>query len=220
VAGCSLEDKKHAAQVFNRFDADDNGVLVLPEFLRVWGRWARTPPVTAKLVVKQETYVLPAQQQGEAFRKRIRAEEQLENLPEVPAVKLVLVIHNTSDEPVSIWPRGGIDEPELSVTGAGIVEPESLQGGSGSFSATTPQPVILPGKKFRVPIKSLNPEGSSVGIVYWTEPGEYQISATYPVWSNLPPHLPALFPQQPEPQGPAIKFKVKTPPVTVKVVAE
>ena len=220
MAGCSIEDKEVAAQVFHRFDADGDGMLVVPEFLRVWGQWARTAPVTAKLVVRQESYVLPAERRGEAFRKRIREEEQLDELPEVPAVKLVLVIHNTSDEPVIVWPRGGVDEPELTVTGPGMVEPESLRGGSGSSSATTPQPVILPGKKFRVPIKSLNPGGSSFGIVYWSEPGEYQISATYPIWKNLPPHLPALFPQQPKPKGPAIQFTVKTPPVTVKVVAE
>jgi hypothetical protein len=117
-----------------------------------------------------------------------------------------------------IWPGGSIDEPELSVDGPGIVSPESLQGFSGSSSATTPQPVILPGEKYRIPIKSLNPGGFSLDNVYWTEPGEYTITATYPVWKNLPPHLPGLF-KNPEPKGPPIKFLVKTPPVKVKVVA-
>ena len=27
--------------VFNEFDTDGNGELVDPEYLRVWGRWAR-----------------------------------------------------------------------------------------------------------------------------------------------------------------------------------
>jgi Ca2+-binding EF-hand superfamily protein len=27
--------------VFNEFDTDGNGELVIPEYLRVWGRWAR-----------------------------------------------------------------------------------------------------------------------------------------------------------------------------------
>ena len=28
--------------VFNEFDTDGNGELVVPEYLRVWGRWARS----------------------------------------------------------------------------------------------------------------------------------------------------------------------------------
>ena len=28
--------------VFNEFDTDGNGELVIPEYLRVWGRWARS----------------------------------------------------------------------------------------------------------------------------------------------------------------------------------
>jgi Ca2+-binding EF-hand superfamily protein len=31
-----------ADQVFRRLDTDGNGELTLPEYLRVWGRWART----------------------------------------------------------------------------------------------------------------------------------------------------------------------------------
>lgn len=31
----------HSEAVFNEFDTDGNGGLVIPEYLRVWGRWAR-----------------------------------------------------------------------------------------------------------------------------------------------------------------------------------
>ena len=153
---------------------------------------------------------------GEGFRKRI-SEEDCDKLPAPPKVDLVLVLRNTGKDPVMIWPGGGIDEPELAVTGPGLVVPDSLESFSCSNSATTPQPVILPGEKFRIPIKSLNPGGFSLDNVYWSEPGEYTITATYPVWKNLPPHLPGLF-KHPEPQGPPIRFLVKTPPVKVKVV--
>ena len=37
---CGLPDNLSKA-VFNEFDTDGNGELVIPEYLRVWGRWAR-----------------------------------------------------------------------------------------------------------------------------------------------------------------------------------
>ena len=218
VTNVKIQDKKLAAQVFKEFDLNGDGQLVIPEYLRVWGQWAREAPVTARLVVKKGTYVLPREWQGEDFRKRIREEKECYKRPAPPKVDLVLVLRNTGKDPVMIWPGGGIDEPELSVGGPGIVVPDSLEAFSCSNSAMTPQPVILPGEKFRIPINSLNPGGFSLANVYWTEAGEYTITAKYPVWKNLPPHLPGLF-KHPEPKGPPIKFLVKTPPVKVKVVA-
>lgn len=38
----SMKDGKLAQQVFAEFDADENGEIYVPEYLRVWGRWART----------------------------------------------------------------------------------------------------------------------------------------------------------------------------------
>ena len=37
----SMPDKKLAAQVFIDLDTDRNGILHIPEYLKVWGRWAR-----------------------------------------------------------------------------------------------------------------------------------------------------------------------------------
>jgi hypothetical protein len=37
-----LADEDLARQVFKALDTDGNGTLVIPEYLRVWGRWART----------------------------------------------------------------------------------------------------------------------------------------------------------------------------------
>ena len=86
------------------------------------------------------------------------------------------------------------------------------------MSASTPQPVIEPGKTFRIPVRSLNPLANGLDNAYWTEPGEYQISASYPVYQNLPPRLPALFPNQPKPTGKPKKFIATSPPVTVVVI--
>jgi hypothetical protein len=37
----SMPDKKLAAQVFIDLDTDRNGILHIPEYLKVWGMWAR-----------------------------------------------------------------------------------------------------------------------------------------------------------------------------------
>ena len=41
-AGGKLGDKKLARQVFLALDTDGNGSIHVPEYLRVWGKWART----------------------------------------------------------------------------------------------------------------------------------------------------------------------------------
>ena len=40
VGRCGLPEVL-SLTVFNEFDTDSNGELVVPEYLRVWGRWAR-----------------------------------------------------------------------------------------------------------------------------------------------------------------------------------
>ncbi len=41
TASKKLTDKKLAGEVFEAFDTNGNGELNIPEYLRVWGRWAR-----------------------------------------------------------------------------------------------------------------------------------------------------------------------------------
>lgn len=41
VDGCPLEDKKLAAAVFDALDTTGDGSINVPEYLRVWGHWAR-----------------------------------------------------------------------------------------------------------------------------------------------------------------------------------
>ena len=218
----AINETEMAENAFPQLDINADDVLALPEFLTRFCEWSRLeqPPVTARLIAKQKTYPLPAEYQTKEFRSRIRSETDIEKLPPVPAVNLVLVIKNVSDKPVTIWPGGSIDEATVTVTGDGLVRPDNLQGGGGSSSGTTPQPVIQPGKAFRVRIRSLNLLENFIDNAYWTRPGEYQISASYPVFQNLPPHLPELFPNQPKITGKPKRFQVVAPPVTVVVVNE
>jgi hypothetical protein len=37
----AMPDKKLAAQIFIDLDKDRNGILHIPEYLKVWGMWAR-----------------------------------------------------------------------------------------------------------------------------------------------------------------------------------
>jgi len=217
-----IGERDAADLAFSRFDTNKNGSLNFHEFLATFSEWTRLeqPPVTARLIAKQKTYKLAKQHQTEAFRKQIELETDIDRLPPVPKVNLVLVIQNVSNEPVIVWPRGSVDEATVMVEGDGLVRPENLQGAGGAGTGTTPQPVIQPGKTFRIPVRSLNPLENFLDNVYWTKPGEYRISASYPVYQNLPPHLPELFPNQPKPTGKPKRFHVTAPPVPVQVVAE
>ena len=47
-----IKDKDLANKVFAALDSDDNGELVVPEYLRVWGRWARSGRKTQITVSK------------------------------------------------------------------------------------------------------------------------------------------------------------------------
>jgi glycerophosphoryl diester phosphodiesterase len=166
--------------------------------------------------VNQSTYVLPSDRHGEAFRKRIVAETDSENLPPPPRIDLILELKNVSDEDVMIWPRGSITSPDLIVEGEGVVQPENLTSASGRISSTSVQPTIKPGKTYRVSIESLNPRGGTPWI-FWCEPGEYSIKATYTVYTGLPPFP---FADDGKPAGEPQQFEISTPAVKVQVVLE
>ena len=37
-----IEDEQLAGEIFKALDTNSDGSLVIPEYLRVWGRWARS----------------------------------------------------------------------------------------------------------------------------------------------------------------------------------
>ncbi len=173
-------------------------------------------PVEARLIVKKSRYVLPKEQHGKAFRKRIEEETDTDKLPASQKVSLVLELKNVSQEDVMIWPRGAITYPDLTIEGPGVVQPENLTTISGESSGTSVQPTIAPGKTHRLTIKSLNPNGGTTWF-YWCEPGEYTITASYTVHTGLPPFP---FPDDKKPVGKPQRYEVTTPPVKVQVFLE
>jgi glycerophosphoryl diester phosphodiesterase len=173
-------------------------------------------PVEARLITKRSKYVLPKDQHGEAFRKRILQETDLDKLPSSQAVDLVLELRNVSKHDLMIWPGGFITNPELEVDGPGVISPESLTTGSGGGSGTNVQPTIASGKTHQIPIKSLNP-GYDTPSNYWCEPGEYTIRAVYEAYTGLPP---LGSPDDEKPAEKRHRFFVTTPPIKVQVVLE
>jgi hypothetical protein len=59
-------------------------------------------PVEARLIVKKSKYLLPKEQHGKVFRKRIEEETGTDKLPAPQKVSLVLELKNVSQEDVMI----------------------------------------------------------------------------------------------------------------------
>ncbi|QDT97417.1 hypothetical protein V144x_28920 [Gimesia aquarii] len=177
---------------------------------------SKASPVEARLIVNQSKYILSPKRRGKAFRKRIEAETDSDKLPAAPQVDLVLELKNISKENVMIWPKGAISYPDLTVKGPGVVQPDNLKSISGASSGSSIQPTIAPGKSYRLSIDSLNPNGGTPWF-YWSEPGEYTITATYTVYTGLPAFP---LPDDKKPKNKPKKYEVTTPPVKVKVILE
>jgi len=80
LASKVFSDSKLSQEAFARFDANKNGNLSLSEFSQVWIQWSKQPPVLARLIAKKQVYVLSKEQQGKAFRDRIKKETDDEKL--------------------------------------------------------------------------------------------------------------------------------------------
>ncbi|MCP4193429.1 MAG: hypothetical protein GY768_22680 [Planctomycetaceae bacterium] len=51
-----LSDPKLANQVFSALDTNENGQITIPEYLQVWGRWARSgqPTAATRIIARKE----------------------------------------------------------------------------------------------------------------------------------------------------------------------
>jgi hypothetical protein len=135
-------------------------------------------PLTAKLVVKTDSYTLNKAQQGEEFRKSLTA-RGVRRLPEPPAVSIVLELKNPTDKPVTIIvgsDAGGLD---LELKGIGAVSVAPIIAMTREFRLGRPVE-IAPGKTHEIPITQLKYGLRGVSKhAYWTEPGEYTLGAIY-----------------------------------------
>ncbi|MCS6864397.1 MAG: hypothetical protein RMJ56_17265 [Gemmataceae bacterium] len=105
---------------------------------------------------------------------------QLVQPPRPPAVDLVLELKNTSDREVTIYVGGDPNVYTFELTGgAGSVAMNSGLAFTADFRL--PKAVTLgPGKTHTIPIQQLSDGNRGASrYVYWTGPGEYQLSVKY-----------------------------------------
>ena len=139
---------------------------------------------TAALVANKDSYVLNINQSGKAFRDQIDAIKNARGgmavgrLPQPPAVDLTFRITNTTDKNVTITAGGDDSQMDLKLEGPGAVTADNNVAMTMEFRIGKPV-TIAAGKMADIKISSL-----AFGIrgiskyAYWTEPGDYTITAT------------------------------------------
>ena len=174
-------------------------------------------PLEARLVAKKETYTLDlGGKTPEAFRKQIEAGKPTRAFPAGPAVDLVLEFFNRGDKEVKFWIGPDGSEPLLKLEGKGAVNVSLGYNVSGRRSIPPKVIVLAPGKTYTWPIKSLKSVSFTheQSQAYWTEPGEYTLTAT--VHTALSPA-----PKGSKDAGNGFgRVTITSAPVKVKVVAK
>ncbi|WP_254513452.1 hypothetical protein [Anatilimnocola floriformis] len=135
-------------------------------------------PLTAKLIAKKDTYTLAADQQGEAFRKKL-ADPKSGEVYMPPAVDLILELTNPTDKPITIKvgaDSGGLD---LELKGPGAISISPRIAMTREFRGGKPQEIAA-GATFEIPIAKLSYGMRGVSKqAFWTEPGEYALGVSY-----------------------------------------
>ena len=144
-----------------------------------------TGPLQLRIVAGKDAYTLDlGGKTGEEFRKLL---EKINTpplkfspkLPDGPKVDLTLEIVNTSAKAVTVWQNGNALGLRLHLRGPGAV---SMRGG---VSAQIPEEglawqsiTIAPGKSHALAITDLDSQDQIWHRSYWTEPGDYLLSAS------------------------------------------
>jgi len=145
-------------------------------------------PVTAKLVAKETKYKIDlGGRSADEFKKALPDQEKSGKTPTPPAVDMVLEITNTSDKEVKIWEKGDPVFVALKLEGPGAVSAKPNRATTLEFRSPVPT-TLAPGKTLSIPVKSLTYGfRGNAQQVYWTEPGEYTLTATFQTGINPAP---------------------------------
>lgn len=134
-----------------------------------------------KISAKQTKYpLLLGGLTAEEFRKLIKRGEMGEvQMPNPPAVELTIELINTSNKAIEVYTSGDPVFFTLDLKGPGAVTANLARAFTLEFrmpKATT----IEPGKSYTTKLTSLSfgHRGAANGA-FWTEPGEYTLSATF-----------------------------------------
>jgi hypothetical protein len=145
-------------------------------------------PVTLKLVNKKDAYAWDAGgKTPKEFQKQLDeiAAAMKKNprppitLPNPPKVELTLQVVNTGKEDVTVYVGGDPNVYTLELKGPGVRDFMGELALTADFRL--PKGITLaPGKSYDIPITQLKDGFRGVSRnVYWTEPGEYTLTATY-----------------------------------------
>jgi hypothetical protein len=168
-----------------------------------------------RLVARKDAY--PLRLGGKApqqFRKHLeeiardaKNGKSRDDVPPAPAVAITLEIHNTSDREVEIWLGGDDTALTLDLKGQGAASTNYLVYVTADLRGSRPYR-LPPGGHIDRPIRTLEDGFRGVGHrLYWTEPGDYTLTATYelgspslkkgagPVLTSAPLHLKAVTPE-------------------------
>ncbi|MCS6863570.1 MAG: hypothetical protein RMJ56_03755 [Gemmataceae bacterium] len=140
-----------------------------------------TTPLEMTITGKTTKYTLDlGAQSAEEFKKAIEAAAKAgQRPPAAPAVDLTIQIKNTSDKPVQVWKGGDPVVLTLTLKGPGAVNVAPLLAFTQEFRAPVAAEVGA-GKTLEIPVKSLmSGFRGAAHWAYWTEPGEYELIATF-----------------------------------------
>ncbi|OAI38927.1 hypothetical protein AYO40_01435 [Planctomycetaceae bacterium SCGC AG-212-D15] len=135
------------------------------------------PKLEARMVVNKTTYALDlGGKTAEEFQRGIEAVKPFDPLPASPAVDMVFEIVNAGENPLSvtIWDS----MMQLDLKGPGVLDRQQI-----AMNCIPPPPLTLkPGEVHKIPIKQLGYfSGKGTHSLYWTQPGEYTLSASLSV---------------------------------------
>jgi len=145
-------------------------------------------PLVLKIVAKKTTYAWDGGGKTPAeFKKHLEevaaaikaGKDPNVKWPPAPPVELTLQITNTGKEDVTVYVGGDPNVFTLELKGPGVFTLSPPLAFTADFRL--PRGMKLePGKSYEIPLKSLTDgfRGAS-RLVYWTEPGDYTLSATY-----------------------------------------
>lgn len=130
----------------------------------------------AKLIAKTDTYTIAAGQQGKEFAEKLKT-PNARDLPEPPAVDLVLELTNPTDKPITIMVDSDAGALDLKLEGPGAVMVEARKIFTREYRIGK-EVQIAAGKTYEIPITALKYGFRGVAQhAYWTEPGEYKLLA-------------------------------------------
>ena len=153
------------------------GLLALPMFAEDKPDPTKSNlPVEAKLTLKKTKF--KQELTADELKKQLKDAEKTGRYPQPPAFEMVLELRNRSKQEVQVWHKGDPVHVTFELKGPGAVSHKPRLAFTADFRL--PEAVKLePGKTLTIPLKGLTGGFRNASeYTYWTEPGEYTLTAT------------------------------------------